>query len=164
MTEVFFPLSFLPTFLNLQRNKQGLVLWQPLFSVTLSDFVISSVLMVLIIISILMTPLNPKNFSFIIQIHILYYLTDILLRCVIGILNFTHHKFIKWYFPKTSSSCSLSHFSKRWRYNLRCPNPQSCLKSPWLLSVSVPCLGHQEILLVPSSKCVKKFNYFTTLH
>lgn len=144
----FYPLSFLLTFFEPARNKQGSVLGWLLFS-AFSLLVIWLILMALSIISIL-----------IFQIYVLY-LTGILLECIICILVFIHHNFIKWYFSYPSLSFSLSHLSKCWHCFSRCSVPKSHFKSPWLLSLSsMSHLDHQEILLFSYSKYIYKFNYF----
>lgn len=89
------------------------------------------------------------------QIYVLY-LTGILLECIICTLVFILHKFIKWYFPYPSLSCSLSQLSKCWHCFSSCSVPKSHFKSPWLLSLShMSHLDHQEILLFPYSKYLK---------
>lgn len=59
----FYPLIFLLTLLNLQKNKQGLVLEQLLFSVTLYHLVTLSVFIALNIICMLMTLTTRQKIS-----------------------------------------------------------------------------------------------------
>ena len=134
--------SLLLIFFEPVRNKQGSVLGWLLFS-AFSPLVGWLIFMALSIISIL-----------IFQIYVLY-LTGILLECIICILVFIHHKFIKWYFSYPSLSCSLSHLSKCWHCFSGCSVLKSHFKSPWLLSLSpMSHLDHQEIPLFSYSKYI----------
>lgn len=112
------------------------------------------------IICILMTLPNPQNLSLTIQIQVLYFLIDILLGCVMGILNFTHHKFVKWYFPQTSSSCSLPHLSKPRPHYFSSPSTKPCLKSPLLFFVSHATSGSSGNPIGPIFQNMLKIQLF----